>query len=164
MMQETQIKKKTLQGWWFWGIIILGILLPFIVESIVELIFDFKNFFNTLLPLLASFILMGLLNSIPFVILAFIVRSLWYRPETERLKDYFKHKSGVIGAGILSIGSNLCVNIAVWVGSALNLAGSSTSVIVYVFLPIYGTITILIGYAVGRLIGKIILHYKNKHL
>lgn len=145
---------------WFWGIIILGIFLPLIVESVVTIILDPKDFLNIFSSFFLSLILIGLLNDIPFIVFAFLVRSLWNRPEAEKFQDFFKHKTGVISAGIISIGSILYINIGVWISIMRVLPGSSTSVIVYAFLPIYGVIAILVGYGCGWFVGKIILRVK----
>jgi hypothetical protein len=146
--------------WWFWGIIALGLLLPFLVSIVVKLIFFPKDFLDVFISISPSSFFAGIFNDIPFIIIAFMVRSLWYRPETESYQDFFKHKSGVIGAGLLTIGFSLIVNISIWVGIILHNRGSSTSVIAYFFLPFYCIVIILVGYGIGRFIGKIML--KNK--
>jgi hypothetical protein len=148
---------------WFWGLIILGILLPLIVESVVAIIFASKDFFSMLKSIFPSLILIGLLNDVPFIIFAFLVRSLWHRPEVETSQDFFKHKGGVIGAGLVGIGFVLFINISIWLSVTLMLPGFSTAVIAFIFLPIYGIIGILIGYGSGRLIGKIILRYRSRY-
>lgn len=148
---------------WFWGLIILGILSPLIVESVVAIIFASQDFFSMLRSIFPSLMLIGLLNAVPFIIFAFLVRSLWQRPEVETPQDFFKHKGGVIGAGVVGIGLVLFVNISIWTSIALMLPGFSTAVIAFIFLPVYGIIGILIGYGSGRLIGKIILRYRNCH-
>lgn len=146
----------------FWGIIIIGLFLPLIVELAVELIFDPKHFISTLLSLSPSSILMGVFNAIPFIVFAFLVRSLWHRPEHETFQLFFKHKSGVLGAGIIGIGFILLVNINVWVGAVLTLPGFSTSGLVYMFIPFYGIVAILIGYGIGYVVGRIIIFRREK--
>lgn len=136
--------------------------MPLIVESVVVIIFNPKDFLNILMSFFPSLILIGLLNDVPFIVFAFLVRSLWNRPEVESSQDFFKHKVGVFGAGIIGIGFVLFINVSVWISVALILPGFSTSAIAYDFLPIYGIIAILVGYGSGRLIGKIILRYKEK--
>lgn len=162
-------KKYKYSGLLFWGLIIFGAVLPMIVGLAIEIIFDPKDLLNIVKLFFSQFIspwkLFNLLwIDIPFIIYAFIVRSLWYRPEVETPQDFLKHKAGVIGAGILTIGFVVYVNIGFWIGIVLHQPGASTSAIAYLFLPFYGIMTNLVGYGLGRLIGKIILHYKNKHL
>jgi hypothetical protein len=164
MRVDREVKVKEIYkyaGRWFWGIIIFGALLPLIVEIIIKIIFDPKNFSNFFLSITASFFLVALFNAIPFIIWAFLVKSLWHRPENEIYQGFYKHKAGVIGSGILTIGFVLYVNIGIWLGIILHQPGASTSAIAYIILPFYGIMTNLFGYGLGRLIGKIILAYKK---
>lgn len=147
--------------WWFWGIIVAGALMPLAVITVVEIIFNPKDFLNTLLSSFPSFILMGLPNSIPFIALAFLVKTLWNRPEGESFQNYLKHKIGVIAAGIFSVGFIFYINIELWVSINLHLPGSSTGVIIYALIPPYGFIALLVGYGFGWIIGRIILWYKE---
>lgn len=152
--------------WWLWGLIILGAFLPVIVGIAVEIIFNPKDFHSIFRYFLSPFfsmwsLLILLWNDIPFIVFAFIIRSLWNRPEVESYQDFFKHKTGVIGAGAVTIGISLFVNINIWVGIVLHLPGASTSVIAYLFLPFITLIAIPIGYWFGRLVGKLILKKKR---
>ena len=167
MQVNREVKVKEIykySGRWFLGIIIFGALLPLIVEIIIKIIFDPQNFTDIFLSITSSFFLSALFNAIPLIIWAFMVRSLWYRPESEIYQDFYKHKAGVIGAGILTIGFILYVNIGIWLGIILHQPGASTSAIAYFFLPFYGIMTNLLGYGLGRLIGKIILAYNKEQM
>jgi len=143
---------------WFWSIIIGEILLPFLVSIAVEIVSDPREAYNLRFIFLSpSFFLIGLLNDVPFILLAFLVRSLWHRPKDEKYKDFLRHKAGVIGAGVISISLILYINISIWISIVLLLPGFSTAVISYIFLPIYGIIALLVGYGLGRIVYKFVV-------
>lgn len=143
---------KSYARWWFWGLIVLGALIPFIVSAIMEITYNPDLGVRFYL----GDILLALVNDIPYILLAFLAKYIW-QEHSKIAQNILLHKIGVFFAGGVSISFNLYVNIGTWRGIAQHLPGSSTAVIVYVFLPIYGIIAMLIGYVLGFFIGKIII-------
>lgn len=158
VVSERIMKQMKYIRFWFWGLIIFGASIPILVGLTTELLYNPELG----LRFYMGDIFIGPLNAIPFIILAFLVKYIWLDPKIQSSPNLFQHKSGIICAGIFTICFNLYINIDVWKGIALNLSGSSTAVIIYVFLPIYGVITILVGYGIGILAGKIIIRVKNR--
>jgi len=148
----------------FFCTIALGIILPFAVLIIVQLIFNPNDIFKTLkfsslFDNINIFIILAQIawNDIPFIILAFLILSLWDKPIKQSSQAFFLHKTGVIGAIIATIGIVLFFNISIWVDVTLGLPGSSTSVIAYFYLPFYAFISMMAGYLLGRFGSKLIL-------
>lgn len=140
----------------FWGTIILGMTLPIIVMAIVELIFSRKSFFSAFISAVSFFsndlwgFLPWLLHSIPFVFLAFLIRSQ-LQEKTESPKPSVLRLSETLGAGIVMVGFSLFLNLSIWIWN------TSTAVLAYFTFPFYGIISILVGYGGGWVVGKIIL-------
>ncbi|MBI5051042.1 MAG: hypothetical protein HZC11_09305 [Nitrospirae bacterium] len=129
-------------------------MVPFTTGVFVELIYNPDPDLPSVLRFYPGDIFIALLNDIPFIILAFFIKHSCHNLKTPQ-------KTAIACAGVLSVSLNLIINIDVWKGIVLHLPGSSTAAIVYIFLPIYGIIAMMVGYGVGWLIGKIILMMKN---
>lgn len=141
----------------YWGCIVFGLTLPGIVMiahdavrhhgAWAEALQDFR------LHLFApgyNFFLIGVLNALPFVLLAvFILLHLGTAAATEPV-IVSRRLAGVIGAMAVAIG------LSTWAHLATVLHPDAQGALVYFFLPIYLLGLIPLGYAVGRLAGMLL--------
>ena len=140
----------------FWGCIVFGLTLPGVVMithdasrrhgAWAEAVQDFR------LHLFApgyNLFLVGVLNTIPFVLLAvFILFHLGTAAKQEPV-IVSRRLFGVAGAVAAAVG------LSAWAHLATTLHPDAQGALVYLFLPIYMLGVIPLGYACGRLIGKI---------
>jgi hypothetical protein len=149
-------------GWYFYGIIIAGILLPWLVMLIAGILISPMKLFSTLrdssygLTWVDSLMFFGgvtVMSVIPFIILAFLIKF-----QIDKLyilhpqKYYYCRIGGIIGAIVGTIGVSLFINILVCM-DLFSDSPSSTGGMAYFFLPSYSLIAMFIGYWFGWLIG-----------
>ncbi len=139
----------------FWGIIAIGICLPlffFIPSALDSFIFSPEERFN----IISGIFFLLLLTSIPFVVLVvFAKRHLNISQIKNSETIFYKRVWGVMGAVVVIFGFSLYIYFVAATSK------SSTACMVFIFLPIYGTAIIPIGYFCGRLIGNLILRFKR---
>ncbi len=140
----------------YWGCIVFGLTLPGIVTvahdayrrhgAWAEAWQDFR------LHLFApgyNLFLVGVLNAIPFILLAvFILFHLGTAAQQEPV-IVSRRLLGVAGAVAAAVG------LSAWAHIAVTLYPDAQGALVYLFLPIYLLGLIPLGYGCGRLIGKI---------
>lgn len=147
----------------FWGVILLGFVLPWIVRISVEAAFKpneigriLARFPELLFASGHNLFLLGLLNALPFVVFAFMTRWRYRMSAAEDPKTFLPHKLGVIFAGTTVLALTLFIQLVVWMNVFSPKAGSSTAVIAFVFLPFYALALMPVGYFVGWLIGGVL--------
>lgn len=136
------------------GIIIFGLLLPLVVRVIAEYMFKGKE----LLLLLSSvpalliapgenLLIVALLNDIPFIAFALVVRHIMKNLSVRYRKFYYHNITGLICAAFAITILSIDLNYSVW--SDVFIHASSTAVIAFMFLPVYGLISLVLGYSFG---------------
>ena len=139
----------------FWGIIILGIVLPSVVMLTVGTIFNRASLLDFLRPpfpeLLVEQAIVGLLNAIPFIALALLVL-VKVILEGDIKIHFYRRIGGIIGAAITTFSISLFSNIAYYI-DLFGPSSSSTGGLVFIFIPIYGLILMPVGYWGGQLVG-----------
>lgn len=140
----------------YWGCIVFGLTLPGVVTvahdayrrhgAWAEAIQDFR------LHLFApgyNFFLIGVLNALPFVLLAvFILFHLGTAAKQEPV-IISRRLLGVAGAVAVAVG------LSAWAHIGTTLYPDAQGALVYFFLPIYLLGLIPLGYAAGRLVGTL---------
>lgn len=144
---------------YIWGIIVSGLLMPFVVSNIVLIIFDPKFSFD--ISIFPEYLLLGILNTIPFIALSLFVNSLKNNLKLKNAPQSFIHKIGVVTALILSVSIIFIINIDIWISVAFHLPGSSTSSIAYFIFPFLMLIIIPINYLIGRILAKMVLRRRG---
>lgn len=149
----------------FWGTIVMGIIMPISVMIAIEIILSHADLLSALRfgisHLSGHYILLWLLHDIPFIFLAFLVKSL-LSDKVKLSKPYMLRLSEAIGAWVVTVGISFWMNLDVWSSIALLSSGFSTAMLAYYFYPFYGILTILIGFGIGWIIGKIIEKVKKR--
>jgi hypothetical protein len=137
------------------------LVLPWVVRISVEAFFKpseigriLARFPELLFASGHNLFLLGLINSIPFVVFAFLTRWRYRLGGAEDAKTFRPHKWGVIFAGLTVLAMTLFVQLVVWIGVFNPKGGSSTAVIAFVFLPFYALALMPVGYLIGFFIGK----------
>jgi hypothetical protein len=140
----------------YWGCIVFGLTLPGIVTvahdsyrshgAWAEAIQDFR------LHLFApgyNLFLVGVLNVIPFVLLAVFILFHLGTAAKQDPAIVFRRLLGVAGAVAVAVG------ISAWAHLGTTLYPDAQGALVYLFLPFYLLVLIPLGYGCGRLIGKV---------
>lgn len=128
-----------------WTIIILTEAIYFILYIPLSLDTNMwlpEERYNTIFSL---FILLPLLNFLPFGILLIIAKKFLKESSS---KKYHQRKIGIIGAGIAGFITNLFINISV------ANSNSSTAAIALFLLPFYTSAIMPVGYFIGSTIAK----------
>lgn len=149
---------------WFWGIITLGFVQPLLVKLIVYSIYKPEKFVEKLKEVLSgtnnSYLIQGILNVIPFVILAVATRILICDLKKYDVK-YYSRIYGLICSGVVLTCVSLDLNFTVWISIALLRPGFSTNVIAYLLFPFIALMIMPVGYGFGWLIGKLLFKFKE---
>lgn len=142
--------------------ILFGIAMPWLVRILVEAAYKpeqivaiLTRFPSLLFAPGHNLFLLGLINSIPFIVFAFLTRWRYRMSAMEDAKTFQPHKWGVIGAGLTVFAMTLFIQLVVWMGVFNPRGGSSTAVIAFVFLPFYALALMPVGYLVGWLLGRV---------
>lgn len=135
----------------FWGMILFGGILPVVVMSTTELISDPREFFDFISSVFPGLVLMGIFNSIPFVVLAYIARTLWIEPAPEKYQSFYQHTLGVIFVGVITSVADIIFLISIVISP-----GNSTSAIGYPIILFLLLVAQPFEYGFGWLTGKII--------
>ena len=112
--------------WYFYGIIIIGILLPWLVMLIVGILISPVKLFGILRDSLADinfFVGVTIISVIPFIILAFLMKFQINKLYILSPQKYYHYVGGIIGAITGTIGISLLINILV----CIDLFSSSPS-------------------------------------
>ena len=140
----------------FWGCIVFGLTLPGVVMithdasrrhgAWAEAVQDFR------LHLFApgyNLFLVGVLNAIPFILLAVFI--LFH------LGTAAKQEPAIVSRRLIGVAGAVAgaVGLSAWAHLATTLHPDAQGALVYLFLHIYMLGVIPLGYACGRLIGKI---------
>jgi hypothetical protein len=141
----------------YWGCIAYGLALPGIVMiahdayrrhgGFLEAWQDFR------LHLFApgyNFFLIGILNALPFVLLAVFILLHLGTAATKEPVIVSRRLAGVAGALLMAVG------LSAWVQIAVVVHPDAQGALAYFFLPIYLMGLIPMGYAVGRLAGNLL--------
>ncbi len=152
---------KTLPPKTFWGLIVLGLVLPWIIRIGVEIFYHPERTVSALVKFPAllfakghNLFLLGVLNVIPVIIFLLLTRWRYRIGQAEDPAAFFPHKIGIIAAGVVVFGVGLLINLIVWMDVFRPAGGSSTAVIAFVFMPFYTLALMPVGYLVGWGIGK----------
>jgi hypothetical protein len=140
----------------YWGCIVFGLTLPGIVMIVHDALRHHGAWAEAWLAfrlhLFApgyNFFLIGILNALPFVLLAvFILFHLGTAAAKEPV-IVSRRLAGVAGALAVAVG------LSTWAHLATTLHPDAQGALVYFFLPIYLLGLIPLGYGCGRLIGTI---------
>jgi hypothetical protein len=157
------INKRKFRALIFWPTILLGLLLPIVTMAAVDLIKNAKAVDIVLKDIVAFYFhdytdlvfLFWFFQTLVFVALAFLVKSKVEGKAGSSEPPALRYAEA-IGAWALMVLFSVSVNIDV------SISTSSTSAIAYIFIPFYEVVLILVGYAVGRIIGKAILWYDHR--
>ncbi|MET1082738.1 MAG: hypothetical protein ABWY12_06755 [Burkholderiales bacterium] len=140
----------------YWGCIVFGLTLPGIVRvahdscrrhgAWAEAIRDFR------LHLFApgyNLFLVGVLNAIPFVLLAVFILFHLGTAAKQDPAIVSRRLLGVAGAVAVAVG------LSAWAHLGTTLYPDAQGALLYLFLPFYLLVLIPLGYGCGRLIGKV---------
>lgn len=141
----------------FWGCIVFGLTLP----GVVMVVHDasrrhggwaeaFQDFRLHLFAPGYNLFLIGVLNAIPFVLLAVFI--LFHLGTAARQEPAIvsRRLAGVVGALAVAVG------LSAWAHLATTLHPDAQGALVYFFLPIYLLGLVPLGYAGGRLVGNLL--------
>ncbi len=146
----------------FWGIIVVGLVLPLFVLMTVEIMATDKSFLNILISWITnkdSELALALVNAAPYIVLArFAKRRLLNL--TPQNKYYYIAE--MIGAGVPLVFLNLYVHMSIWHDLYVNHASSSTMGLVFGYFSFfYAFIIMFIGGVIGSLVGRLISAIKR---
>lgn len=146
----------------FWGTIVLGVGLPLVVMIAIELIRNGKGVLqsvgSTMLFYFEDFSGLGFFywigHGLLFLLLAILVKAK-LAERGNGYEDYILRLTEAIGAWTLTVGFSLLANLSIL------FSVSSTAVLGYIFVPLYGIPVILLGYGCGWLVGRLILWIRS---
>lgn len=141
----------------YWGCIVFGLTLPWIVTIAHDASQHhgawadaFQEFRLHLFAPGYNLFLVGVLNAAPFVLLAiFILLHLGTAAQQEPV-IVSRRLAGVTGALVIAVG------LSAWAHIGTILHPDAQGALVYFFLPIYLLGLIPLGYACGRLVGTLL--------
>ena len=151
---KRQISKRA-----FWGIIVLGAILPMVTQVIIGAIFDPTSIVSLIFK--SNPLFLAIINVIPFIALALLAKWKLNNVPSDNISVISKRLYSVIGAGVTTISVSLLINFSVWI-NLFSDDPSSTAGIALVFIPIYAIIVMPIGYLCGKLAGSLILRVKSE--
>lgn len=134
-MENRQTAKKKFS--YVFLILLTGLICPFAARIPGSLLYGI-DFLLAYTPSAAAVLFICVFNIIPFAVLALVVKV-----------KYDSNKPAVMGAGITVYGVDLLGH------GALDLSSSSTAGIAIVFIPLWITLLIPVGYLMGVLAGKL---------
>ena len=143
------IRKSKYSKFVFWVIVLVGAIPPLVMIDV-----------GTVFHPGTLFLLVW--NDIPFIVLAFLVKSHLDRIKNQSPQVYIQRISKIIGAGIAVFGTVFFIHLIIWIEVFSNSPGSSTAGLVLLFIPFYALILMPIGYVCGWLAGRLILWIKKK--
>ena len=139
-------------GYIYKGIIAIGFLLPLIIAAVVVLAIEPAELIRLVFSSMMSFVLIGAFNAIPFVVYAKMMKSYLERPDKTTLNEaVLKQKYGLFFAAILGLSILIHFQFQTWISIVQVEPGSSTSVIAFLLLPVYGLFSIVVGIGFGSL-------------
>lgn len=144
----------------YWGSIGLGLTLPWIIQLGVEIMVHripvgeaWRSFRLHLFAPGYNYFLIGVLNGVPFLIFIFALFALFHLGGAPS-EDRFVTVRRALG---LAAAALLLVDVSLWTHITLLLYPDAQGPIAYLFLPVALMVTMVVGYAVGRLLGKFVL-------
>ncbi|MDF0644933.1 MAG: hypothetical protein P0111_12965 [Nitrospira sp.] len=142
----------------YWTCIGLGLTIPWIAVILVDLFKHHQSIEQALhqwrLHLFApgyNLFLVGLLNTIPFVLLALFLLLHLGMTASQPLLLVRRRMAGVVAACLGAIG------LSAWVHMATLWFPDAQGALVYIFLPIGLTGLLPVGYAIGRVLGRLLV-------
>lgn len=142
----------------YWACIGLGLTIPWIAVILVDLLKHHQSIGQALhqwrLHLFApgyNLFLVGLLNAIPFVLLALFLLLHLGLTSSRSLLLVKQRMAGVAAAVLGAIG------LSAWVHMATLWFPDAQGALVYIFLPIGLTGLLPVGYAIGRVLGRLLV-------
>nr|MBI3611600.1 hypothetical protein [Nitrospirota bacterium] len=139
----------------YWGNILLGLTLPWVVRiahevytSHVSAISATQSLRRQLFAPGYNLFLVGAMNAAPFVIFALFVLFHLGRAHLCEPATVTRRIGGVLG------GTTVLLGVSLWAHIGTVVYPDAQGALVYFFLPFYLSILIPLGYAVGRWIGR----------
>lgn len=143
----------------YWICVGLGLTIPWIAVILVDLLKHHQSVEQALhqwrLHLFApgySLFLVGLLNAIPFVFLALFLLLHLGMTASQPLVLAKQRMAGVAAACLGAIG------LSAWVHTSTLWFPDAQGALVYIFLPLVLTGLLPVGYAIGRVLGRLLVH------
>ena len=150
------MSKQTRYSRLFWGIILLGLVVPLVVKLFVRIMFTNDDLTDILISFITfenGMAVVALMNVIPYIVLAKFAKSRLLNLTTQ---NKYYYVAEIIGAGVPHVFFNLHSHIVVWRSIYSGLRISSTASVAFAFIPIYGFIIMFIGGAIGSLVGRLV--------
>lgn len=152
--------RNTLGTFAFWMTTFLGLFLPIVTLTAVDIIRDGKTYSHILSDIVTLYFkgfddfgfLFWLFQSLIFLLLAFLVKTK-LQNKSEVMKPLVLDFSQAIGAWVVMVIFSVVTNINILISE------SSTAAIAYIFIPFYEVIMILMGYLLGWFVGRFILRH-----
>lgn len=140
----------------YWGSILLGMILPWLLL----LAFEISAHQRTLAQAFAyvrlhfftpgyNFFLIGILNAVPFMIFSVFLLFHLGRTPVQEPAFFSRRMAGVLGALLLMFG------VSFWTHVTTLVHPDAQGALAYLFLPLVLTVLMPLGYAGGRLVGKL---------
>jgi hypothetical protein len=154
----------------FWGLILLGIILPFSIEFFVILFYVPRELISILGSIFTSFwedpgisIFILFWNDISFIIIALVY--YFQKLLNQNREKYEYHISGIIGALFVTFVTYFLIYLDYYVKVYSPMprpSGFSTSAIAFLFIPVYVLALTVIGYVAGYGIARLIKSRSSK--
>lgn len=165
-MQDTDHRSDGL----FWGTIAFGFVVPvLIVELAAAVLVGSRSFGKALADLPRILFAPGhnlfvivLLTAIPFVVLAFVMRSEFRSRGNEVAEARIRSTARVVGAAVFVSGFVLAVQMGIWVRTYETGRGVSTAGIGLYLLPFEALLVLAVGYYVGGLAGWVVARLRRQ--
>lgn len=169
-----KIEKSQYSKLWFWGIIVVGFLLPLAGEVVADVTFKSTSIFEAIkraLPDFSAFpvpvvlliwLLMLLWNDVPFIVLAVVANYQSCKSIEQDSQIYIKIIASTIVATIMGFSTSIFIQFDAWSAAFRGEPGASTTPLIYIFLPFPVSIIMVVGYGLGWFIGMLIIWGRNK--
>jgi hypothetical protein len=154
----------------FWGTIAFGLLVPvLVVELAAAVLVGSRSFGQAVADLPRILFAPGyglfvivLLTAIPFVVLAFVIRSEFRSRVNDIAEARTRSIARVVGAAAFVTGFVLAVQMGIWVKTYETGRGVSTAGIGLYLLPFEALLVLAVGYYVGGLAGWVVSRLRRQ--
>lgn len=152
---------------WFCGIIIIGLLSSLASEIIVHVLFDSADFIEAIKFVLNHFVspiflLFSVWNTVPFIALAILANYQLSKSVEQDSRICIKIIASIIVAAIMGFSTSIFIQFDAWSAAFRGEPGTSTTPLIYIFLPFPVSIVMVVGYGLGWVIGKLILWNRSR--